>query len=82
MSRLNYHHLYYFWQVAKIGNLTKAAKALYISQSALSTQIKLLEERIGHQVFIRQSRKLKIRLSESVCYPRCHVTLSRCSSNP
>ena len=58
MSRLNYHHLYYFWQVAKIGNLTKAAEALYISQSALSAQIKLLEESIGNQLFTRQSRKL------------------------
>lgn len=58
MSRLNYHHLYYFWQVAKIGNLTKAAEALYISQSALSAQIKLLEESIGNQLFKRQSRKL------------------------
>jgi len=44
--------------VAKIGNLTKAAEALYISQSALSAQIKLLEESIGNQLFTRQSRKL------------------------
>lgn len=58
MSRLNYHHLNYFWHVAKIGNLTKAAEALYISQSALSAQIKLLEESIGNQLFTRQSRKL------------------------
>lgn len=58
MSRLNYHHLHYFWHVAKIGNLTKAAEALYISQSALSAQIKQLEESIGSQLFTRQSRKL------------------------
>lgn len=58
MSRLNYHHLNYFWHVAKIGNLTKAAEALYISQSALSAQIKQLEESIGSQLFTRQSRKL------------------------
>jgi LysR family transcriptional activator of nhaA len=55
---LNYHHLKYFWHVAKIGNLTKAAQILYVSQSALSTQIKQLEESIGKQLFIRQSRKL------------------------
>lgn len=58
MAKLNYHHLNYFWHVAKIGNLTKAAEALHISQSALSVQIKLLEESIGNQLFTRQNRKL------------------------
>lgn len=58
MSRLNYHHLNYFWHVAKIGNLTKAAEALFISQSALSAQIKQLEESMGSQLFTRQNRRL------------------------
>ena len=58
MSRLNYHHLYYFWQVARGGNLTQVANRLHISQSALSTQIKQLEESLGQQLFHRQGRKL------------------------
>jgi LysR family transcriptional regulator, transcriptional activator of nhaA len=58
MFRLNYHHLNYFWHVAKIGNLTKTAEILYVSQSALSTQIKQLENSIGHQLFVREKRKL------------------------
>ncbi|PPC93905.1 MAG: LysR family transcriptional regulator [Methylotenera sp.] len=58
MPKLNYHHLNYFWQVAKIGNLTKAAVELNISQSALSSQIKQLEESIGKKLFSRQNRKL------------------------
>jgi LysR family transcriptional regulator, transcriptional activator of nhaA len=58
MSRLNYHHLNYFWHVAKIGNLTKTAEMLHVSQSALSTQIKQLEDSIGHQLFARENRKL------------------------
>lgn len=58
MSRLNYHHLNYFWHVAKIGNLTKAAESLHVSQSALSAQIMHLEESIGYQLFTRQNRKL------------------------
>ena len=58
MSKLNYHHLNYFWQVAKVGNLTKAADMLHVSQSALSIQIKQLEESIGKQLFTRKNRKL------------------------
>ncbi len=58
MSRLNYHHLNYFWHVAKIGNLTKTAEILHVSQSALSSQIKQLEDSIGSQLFTRESRKL------------------------
>lgn len=58
MSRLNYHHLNYFWQVAKVGNLTKTAEMLHVSQSALSSQIKQLEESIGSQLFTRENRKL------------------------
>ena len=58
MSRLNYHHLQYFWHVAKVGNLTRVAEKLHVSQSALSAQIKQLEESLGCQLFLRQGRKL------------------------
>ena len=58
MSRLNYRHLYYFWQVASLGNLTLVAKQLHISQSALSAQIKQLEESINLVLFDRSGRKL------------------------
>ena len=53
MSRLNFHHLHYFWAVAKEGNLTRAAARLHVSQSVLSTQIKRLEEQLGHALFTR-----------------------------
>lgn len=58
MQRLNYHHLHYFWAVAKEGNLTRAAALLHVSQSALSTQIKQLEEQLGQALFERQGRSL------------------------
>ncbi|MDP5135105.1 LysR family transcriptional regulator [Rheinheimera baltica] len=58
MSRLNYHHLYYFWQVAKQGNLTRTAELLHISQSALSSQIKQLEQSMEVTLFHREGRKL------------------------
>lgn len=58
MSELNYHHLRYFRAVAHDGNLTRAAERLNLSQSALSIQIKQLEERLGHALFERRGRQL------------------------
>lgn len=58
MSDLNYHHLRYFRAVAHDGNLTRAAERLHLSQSALSIQIKQLEERLGHPLFERRGRQL------------------------
>jgi LysR family transcriptional regulator, transcriptional activator of nhaA len=60
MSRLNYHHLRYFWAVAKEGNLTRAAAQLHVSQSALSTQIKQLEDQLGQVLFTRAGRALEL----------------------
>lgn len=60
MRRLNFHHLHYFWAVAKEGNLTRAAHSLHVSQSALSTQIRTLEDELGHALFIRSGRSLKL----------------------
>lgn len=58
MATLNYHHLRYFWEVAREGNLSRAAERLNISQSALSIQIKQLEERLDHPLFDRVGRNL------------------------
>ena len=58
MSDLNYHHLRYFRAVAHDGNLTRTAERLNLSQSALSVQIKQLEERLGHALFERRGRQL------------------------
>jgi len=60
MSRLNYHHLHYFWAVAKEGNLTRAAAQLHVSQSALSTQIKQLEDQLDQALFTREGRALQL----------------------
>lgn len=59
-SRLNYRHLYYFWMVAKEGHLTRVAEQLHVSQSALSAQIRQLEEQMGHALFTREGRALKL----------------------
>ena len=58
MADLNYHHLRYFQAVAHEGNLTRAAGLLNVSQSSLSAQIRLLEERLGQLLFERRGRQL------------------------
>ena len=60
MSDLNFHHLRYFWAVAHEGNLTRAAEQLHVSQSAVSVQIKKLEEDLGHALFERRGRQLHL----------------------
>ncbi|TGD73978.1 LysR family transcriptional regulator [Mangrovimicrobium sediminis] len=60
MRNLNFRHLFYFWTVAKEGHLTRAAGQLHVSQSALSTQIRLLEEQLGHELFTRDGRVLRL----------------------
>jgi LysR family transcriptional activator of nhaA len=58
LGQLNFHHLYYFWQVARHGHLTQAAQAVHTSQSALSAQIRQLEDRLGEPLFLREGRRL------------------------
>ena len=60
MGGLNYHHLRGFWAVAHDGNLTRTARRLNVSQSALSSRIRLLEERLGHALFERRGRALHL----------------------
>ena len=60
MSRLNLNHLRYFRAVALEGNLTRAAERLNLSQSALSVQVRALEERLGHALFERRGRGLEL----------------------
>jgi LysR family transcriptional activator of nhaA len=58
MAALNYHHLRYFHAVAHAGSLTRAAATLNLSQSALSVQLKALEDALGHALFERSGRRL------------------------
>lgn len=55
---LNFHHLRYFWAVAKDGNLTRTAARLHVAQSALSAQIRQLEDHLGEALFERRGRRL------------------------
>lgn len=58
MEWLNYHHLLYFYTVAKEGTIAKAATKLRLAQPTISGQIRLLEESLGEKLFRRSGRNL------------------------
>jgi LysR family transcriptional activator of nhaA len=60
MAFLNYHHLRYFRAIALDGGVTRAAQRLNISPSALSVQLRALEDQLGHALFERRGRSLQL----------------------
>ncbi|MBX9765984.1 MAG: LysR family transcriptional regulator [Bdellovibrionales bacterium] len=60
MENLNYHHLFYFWTVCKEGGFTKAGLKLSLSQSAMSEQVRRLEEAFDQKLIHRTTRRLEL----------------------
>jgi LysR family transcriptional activator of nhaA len=58
MAFLNYHHLRYFWAVAREGSIAAASRAVHAAPPTISTQIKELEEALGERLFQREGRRL------------------------
>jgi LysR family transcriptional activator of nhaA len=57
MDWLNFHHLRYFWTVAKEGGLQQAADKLHVSPPSISAQIRELEEALDVKLFRRTGRR-------------------------
>jgi LysR family transcriptional activator of nhaA len=60
MEWINYHHLLYFWTVARTGSVTAAADELHLAQPTISGQIRTLEETLGDKLFVRVGRNLTL----------------------
>ncbi|MEK7408054.1 MAG: transcriptional activator NhaR [Acidobacteriota bacterium] len=60
MEWLNYHHLFYFWTVAREGSITRASRQLLLAQPTISGQIRALENALGEKLFIRSGRTLAL----------------------
>ncbi|MFK7824768.1 MAG: LysR family transcriptional regulator [Oligoflexales bacterium] len=58
MQWLNYHHLYYFYVIARENGVTEASYKLKLAQSTLSAQLKQFEDVIGYRLFERKNRKM------------------------
>jgi LysR family transcriptional activator of nhaA len=77
MATLNYNHLRYFHAVAHDGNLTRTAARMNVSQSALSVQIKKLEERLGYPLFERRGRSLELTEAGRIALDHADAIFSR-----
>jgi len=60
MDWINYHHLLYFFVVAREGGLVQAGKVLRLSHPTLSAQIHTLEAQLGEKLFTKVGRKLEL----------------------
>ena len=58
MEWLNYHHLHYFWTVAREGSVSRAGKLLYVTQPTVSAQLRALESALGEKLFVKAGRGL------------------------
>jgi LysR family transcriptional activator of nhaA len=58
MEWLNYHHLLYFWTVARTGSISAASKELRLASPTISNQIRKLENNLGEELLRRSGRKL------------------------
>lgn len=60
MDWLNYHHLLYFWTVAREGTIAKAGQKLHLGQPAISTQLRQLEGSLKVKLFQKSGRNLEL----------------------
>ena len=58
MEWLNYHHLFYFWTVAKEGSIARACAKLRLAQPTISGQLRMLEDTMGEKLFTKSGRGL------------------------
>jgi LysR family transcriptional regulator, transcriptional activator of nhaA len=68
MSFLNYHHLMYFWTVAREGGVARAAEKLHLSSPTISAQIHELEDVLGDKLFERRGRTLVLTEMGQIVY--------------
>jgi len=60
MVPINYHHLYYFYVVAKSGSIAKACETLLLAQPTISMQLGQLERFLGRRLFDRRKQRLHL----------------------
>lgn len=65
---LNYHHLLYFWTVAREGGVAKASRQLLVAEPTISGQVKELENFLGEKLFTRVGRTLVLTEMGKVVY--------------
>ena len=72
---MNLRQLYYFKTIAELEHYTRAAEALYVSQSSLSHSIRELEEELHVELFSRQGRNIRLTKHGELFYPHVKKTI-------
>jgi len=68
VDRLNYHHLFYFWAVARQGTIAAACEKLQLAPPTISAQLRELEKALGEKLFTRVGRRLSLTDTGRVAY--------------
>ena len=71
MDWLNYHHLLYFWVVAREGTIARACDQLHLTQPSISKQLHQLEHSVGEKLFKRVGRNLVLTETGQAGLPLC-----------
>lgn len=71
MIPVNYHQLYYFWTVAKLGSFRAASQSLFLAVSTLSVHLAQLEKSLGMRLLDRNRRGVSLTPEGRAVYERC-----------
>jgi DNA-binding transcriptional LysR family regulator len=63
--------LRYFYEVARLGSMKKASEAVFVTQPSLSKTIKILEEVVGQELFVRLPRGVRLTPVGEILYSYC-----------
>lgn len=69
-------HLESFVEVARLGNVSRAAEALYLTQPAITARLKSLERDLGTELFVRTHRGMKLTDAGRAFLPYAERTLA------
>jgi LysR family transcriptional regulator, transcriptional activator of nhaA len=60
LAAMNFKHLHYFWQVARLGSVVRAGEQLHVTPHTISGQVALLEAALGVPLFAKRGRRLEL----------------------
>jgi len=72
---MNFYQLTYFKKVSETGSVSRAAEELFITQPAVSKQIKALEDELGERLFDRIGKKVSLTRTGDVLYAHAEKIL-------
>jgi len=74
---MEFDHLKGFYHVARLGSFTEAATRLYLTQPAISLQIKALEKEVGERLFDRIGRTIRLTHAGGILYKQVEEILAK-----